>query len=517
MILSLSLVIIYVIKLKTQQSPQNHIKSFSDFNHYSQYRKYKNVIQFKQNLLKILLKTHQLFLIASLGFLYAHWHAAPLMMKRLPSIIEGKKIEIVGFVSSIPEKRGENWYFDFDITKELSHSLWKKPGRVRLSWYKPDRYIQVGDHYQFFVKLKRPRNFSNPGGFDLEKHYFLNQWVAMGRVLTQEANSYLGKFSTVVSADYYRQILFENIQKALTDCQLQGPLIALILGVKSFIQEEHWKIFQATGTAHLIAISGLHIGFMAGVAFFLMNVIYRLFPTLCLIMPSRRAASIFSILVAFFYAFIAGFSIPTQRAFVMIFIFMMSIFLKRFMCYWHTYFVALWAVLLLSPLATLSGGFWLSFGSVAIILWGMKGRLSINFWYRYGKAQILTFLGLMPLSLLLFGQLSLVSPLANLIAIPWVSFLVVPIALLGTFLLPLHYSLAKFFLGIAETFLKVIWPLLAYLKEWIPMIETANDYPKSVIILAFFGVVIIISPRGFPSRILGFFFYYRFFGIRPIL
>jgi competence protein ComEC len=376
----------------------------------------------------------------------------------------------------------------------------------------------VGDEWQFWIKLKKPRGYSNPGGFDKEKYYFQNRLQAQGRVLLKLPARMKQQISTNVNCNpkkiashwtshpihRLRAELLDKMKMVLADKTFGSLIIALVLGLREGITQEQWTVFRDTGTAHLMAISGLHVGLIASVVFWISQRVWRLLPQALLIIPAPFAAGIMAITAAIVYAVLAGFSIPTQRAVVMILLFMSAILTRRLGNIWKNYFIALEIVLLLDPFCSLSLGFWLSFGAVAMMIYGLKGRLQPKgLWWKWGRAQWVVFLGLMPLTLASFNQLSLISPIANMVAIPWVSFTVVPSALLGSVLLLFSEKLGEWLLAFSEICFYILWPLLNFLSK----IPKANwnpaEFSSITLLLAFAGSIILLVPRGFPGRSIG--------------
>lgn len=518
--------------------------------------KYFSFLKHHSNLLFWLSKHLALTVLAfALGYLWMWLHIDFHLSKKVPAQLEGEAIQVVGTIVSLPESQNEGIRFEFDIKQTIPNGLWTNPGKVLLSYYDSRdqpfasinrKSFKVGDEWQFWVKLKKPRCYSNPGSFDKEKYYFQNRWQAQGRILLKLPKKKLGKNKDSVKnnsnnnddnnslaickghkpsllnssidcspkkikSDWFscpihrlRAMGLSKIRNVLENKPFCALITALVFGVREGITETEWQVFRDTGTAHLMAISGLHIGLVASVVYFLMQFIWRFLPQSLLIIPATWVSALMAILGSLIYALLAGFSIPTQRALVMITLFMFSTLLRRMGNAWRTYFISLMLVVLFDPFSTLSVGFWLSFSAVAMILYGIKGRLQPSgIWWKWGRAQWVVFLGLMPITLGFFKQLSLVSPFANILAIPWVSFTVVPPALLGTALLFISESAGSFCLRLAEFFFSLLWPVLEFFAKmskatWMPLQITGVS-----LVAAFLGCLILLVPRGFPGRFLG--------------
>jgi competence protein ComEC len=220
--------------------------------------------------------------------------------------------------------------------------------------------------------------------------------------------------------------------------------------------------------------------------------------------PAQKVAAVMAIAGAVGYAAMAGFAIPTQRACVMVVVVMLSILWQRQFQPFRVLCLALLAVLVIDPLAVLDGGFWLSFAAVAVLLYGMVGRLAPKgLWWQWGRAQWLVFVGLAPLLLWFFQTLALTGPLANIIAIPWVSFLTVPLSLVGAVLFPVLPAAAAMFIQLADLSLQGLWPVL----EWCAAVESpqwlAIKPPLWTLLPAAVGILWFLAPRGLPARWVG--------------
>ncbi len=474
----------------------------------------------------------KLFLAYFIGFLWVLLNAQSVVDHRIPDHLEAKPISVVGIIDSIPEHRDNTTRFDFDIQHTLPQSLWPNPGRVKLRFRNPSMPLNVGDQLQLTVKLKRPQRYANPGSFDTERHLFQHRIVAEGTVVNKSGrhgNAMPTKTNDSVLShpiDRLRMWLLDKINHALKNSEYSGVIDALVVGVQSGITNEQWKILKDTGTVHLVAIAGLHIAFVTGFAMLIILQIWQRLPRSVheitfpqfLKIPASLLTAMGGLCIAFFYATLAGFSIPTQRAVVVISAFMVSILSKRHASVWQNYFLALFIVLLLDPLSTLAPGFWLSFGAVGLILYGMKGRLQPKgLWWKWGRIQWVLFVGLTPIMLAIFGMTSLIAPLANFIAIPWVGFLVLPFCLLGTLFLTFSTALGTFFLNMANGSLSCLFPVLQWFSEFRGATWVNATQPLWTLLIGFMGVVLILLPKGFPGKNIGFIFLLPMFLIKPLM
>jgi competence protein ComEC len=228
---------------------------------------------------------------------------------------------------------------------------------------------------------------------------------------------------------------------------------------------------------------------------------------LCLKWPAQRSAALTALGVACFYALLAGFSVPTQRAVLMLSVLMGAVIFNRVARPMHTLAFALLVVLIWDSLAVLSAGFWLSFSAVAIIFYAVIGRLSLKRpWWHWGRTQWLLAVGLFPLVLIFFQRASLVAPLANLLAVPWVGLLVVPVTLAGSLSAAVFPAVGAALLSLASALLDVLWAVLDLLIR-IPLSVWHHSPPAWALVPAMLGIALLLAPRGWPGRWLGAIFF----------
>ena len=430
-----------------------------------------------------------------LGVLWAIVFAMTRLADRLPESLEGIDIPVKGFIADLPEQDERRTRFDFIVTE----SAQKLPSKLRLSWYYPDQPIKAGQHWSFAVKLKRPHGSLNPGGFDYERWLFTEGVGATGYVRPAQKPVLLGYNSAWTSIAVWRQSITDRLSLTLSDRPNLALIKALTIGDGNNITQNQWDVFRKTGTTHLVVISGSHVGLVAGLVYFLVLKLWAW--TGLLKWSPQRVAAVAAMFVAVFYAGLAGFSVPTQRAVIMLTIVMSAIILQRNTRPFNTLAVALFAVLAFDPLAVLSAGFWLSFLAVSVIVYAIAGRLGKSGYIsEVIKINWATSVGLSPLLLFFFQQVSLISPLANFIAVPVISLLAVPLSLLAVVVMlgsPLLAS--KLFLAV-DTILQGLWWLLAHLAE-LPF-ATINHAQPSVwaLIFAIPGILLLLAPSGIPAR-----------------
>lgn len=464
---------------------------------------------------------------ALLGFLWAALVAQHYLADDLSSELEGQDLVVTGVIDSLPYRfdRGLRFNLVLEAAAMPDGATVRLPSRLALSWYAEPRgaqppALQPGERWQLALRLKRPHGNANPDGFDYEAWLLEQNLRATGSVRGDaapgSANRRLAAFVPGFTAivERCRGWLRERIELALRGQPYAGVIIALVIGDQRDIGQADWKIFTRTGIGHLVSISGLHITMVAGLAAALAQLLWRRSLgtrlQLPLLLPAQKVAALAGVAVALIYVLLAGFGVPAQRTLYMIAVVGAALWSGRIASVSHVLCVALGVVLLLDPWSVLWPGFWLSFGAVAVILLVSVGRAESRAEGRIARwrqalaagcrTQYAVTVGLVPLTLLLFGQLSLVSPLANAIAIPLVSFAVTPMALAGS-MAPAPFS--------GWLLLGAHWLVqqLAVLLEWLsslPLAVWSAPLPTWwMFALALLGMLWLLLPRGWPARGLG--------------
>ncbi|AMO57033.1 DNA internalization-related competence protein ComEC/Rec2 [Endozoicomonas montiporae] len=358
-----------------------------------------------------------------LGLCVGYLHAIQVQNLWVDEDLFGRELTLKVRVQGLPANLETLQRFDVSVSPEQGLPLKK----LRLSWYGGPE-MQPGDQWQLTVKLKPPLGSSSPGAFDMQAWAAREGIQATGYVVS---GLWLGQGFPTLSErrDQLRQSIGIMVRSALQS-DSSGLLIALMTGDKSGISQAQWQWLNQSGTTHLMVISGLHIGLMAGLGFWLSLLFGRLGLLPLTVVPLPVIASIIALLMALSYATLAGFTVPVQRALVMTGIALSGPLLGIKAKPSTLYLLALAVVLTLDPLAITSAGFWYSFAAVGVLLYGFVGRVGMNrHWQRWGHPQWLVFLLLFPMLQFNGQSVSLLSPLINLVAIPLVAGLMVPLAL----------------------------------------------------------------------------------------
>ena len=347
------------------------------------------------------------------------------------------------------------------------------------------------------VRLKKPHGLSNPGGFDYEAWLFANHIGATGYVRPKPAARLIQPQLRIgrYLADF-RQRIADRLDAAMPQSEWIGVVKALSIGSQDAISEDQWDIFRKTGTIHLMVISGTHIGLIAGLVFVLLRRIW-IWAHMLRISP-QNVAAILAWLAALCYTALAGFSIPAQRALIMLTVGLTAIILL----------LALLAVVLLDPLAMLSIGFWLSFAAVGLLIYLSTGRVNRrSTWSKATKLHTAMAIGLAPLLIVFFQQVSLIAPLANWVAAPVIGLLVTPLALLAAIMALIAPLFAAKLLWLTDQILQCVGYLLQKMAA-LPL-ATISCPPPSwyALLFAIVGVLLLLAPKGMPGRYLSPFFF----------
>lgn len=434
------------------------------------------------------------------GFLWTLLAADAVYEQRLPTKWEGQDVALTGVVVGIPtaDSRRVRFEFKVDSAGEGAATL-KVPFTARLSWYRGET-VRAGERWAFTARLKAPRGFSNPGGFDYEGWLFSHRIGATGYIRQAQKLDESGGF---FSLDQARHKLAEQVRAQLNEDPSAGLIAALTLGDRADITPGQWDTMLATGTNHLMAISGLHIGLVATAVFWLIQFLWRQVHVLTLWCPAPRAAAIAALIAAVAYSALAGFSIPTQRALVMVAVLMWGWLRERPLSPWQGFSASALAVLIFDPLSIMSPGFWLSFAAVAWLLYGMLGRhRRPSALGGLAFAQWVVFIGLTPLVVTFFTQASMVAPLANAIAVPWVGWVVVPLALLGASSLTLFPALGAGLLQVAAWAMNLTMSVLDWFVALPFALWTPGALPLGVGFAAGVAALLVLAPKGTPLRML---------------
>lgn len=437
------------------------------------------------------------------GFLWALLCAGQAMERGLDPSLQGVPLDVLGTVASLPEDSDHYIRFEFRIAdiRGPDGEVITNPGRIRLNWYTPHPEVRPGRRLHLTVKLKRPHGYMNPGGFDYEAWLFQRGIRARGYVVRNLGPVKRTATEEALSIHAWRYRLRRKLDAYAGQLNHLPLLRALALGDRSTVSRQQWRVLNRTGTNHLLAISGLHIGLVAGLAFLLARWLWPLAGRTALWLPAPRVAALVSLLAAGGYALLAGFTVPTRRALIMLAVLLLAALWSRYTARRTGFALALLAVLIADPFAVLSPGFWLSFAAVAVILLALSGALPRRGrLLRFARVQWFLFVALAPLLAFWFHQVPLLSIAANTLAIPWVSLVSVPLVLAGVLALLAYPPLAGPLLGLADRSLGLLWLGLEQLSRLEAGLWQLPQVPAAAIAAALAGVLLLLLPRATPAR-----------------
>jgi competence protein ComEC len=456
------------------------------------------------------------------GFFYAAWRAEARLADELPRAWEGRDVEIVGVIDELPQPGERGTRFALAVERVLTPGA-IVPSRLSLGWYGSWRgeragedvpELRGGERWDLTVRLKRPHGTVNPHGFDVEAWLLENEFRATGYVRESDTNRRLAAFAGR-PGDYVirlRESIRERILGVLEGRTYAGVIAALAIGDERAIPAEQWRMFNRTGIGHLISISGLHVTFFATFIGALVFWLWRRSHGLTLLLPARKAAAVAGVVAAFLYVLLAGFQVPAQRTLYMLTVAAIGLWLGRSGSASAVWLWALAVVLAWDPWAMLAPGFWLSFGAVGLLLYTGVGRIGAGSTLgAAARAQWAITLGLVPLMLMLFQQISLVSPVANAVSIPLVTFIVVPLTL-ASLVFPWDLLLIA-----AHQVFAWLALLLEYLSAMPAAVWQQHAPPLWAVIAGAVGVLWLLAPRGIPGRALGFAWLLPLFLVVPLL
>jgi competence protein ComEC len=447
---------------------------------------------------------------------YGHWQLAD----RLDSALEGRELVVSGVVASLPQPDERGVRFDFAVDTAPAGV----PSRLALAWYNglaPEEFqlvqpLAAGERWRLLVRLKRPHGTANAHNLDVEAAMLERGIGATGTVRAGESNQRIDALALtpVALLQHVRERMRGHFWDALPAHRYDGVLLALAIGEQRAIASADWQLFARTGVSHLMSISGLHVTMLAGLAAWFGSFVWRRSSRLMIALPAQKFAALAGFCAALLYCMVSGFAVPAQRTLYMVGMVALALWLGRTQSATRVLALALLLVLLLDPLAVLAAGFWLSFGAVAVILYVGLARTGRPHWLlQWGRVQWAVTVGLAPLLLVLFGQVSIVSPVANAAAIPVVSLLVTPLALAGA-VLPDWFGGGALLRFAHWLFEGLMWLLRLLSENGLAVWQQARPTP-ALALLALAGVAWLLAPAGFPARYAGLALLAPVFFVRP--
>lgn len=402
-----------------------------------------------------------------------HMHGA---LDRIDADLENRPLTVSGHVAGLPKLDDNHLQFEFEVkVAALNRKSVRAPERILLSWYNPPFLIHPDQQLQLVVKLIQPHARLNPGSFDAERMAVLRRIEAYGKVV--EGKPVATPQRRLASIDRVRNAVSKTIANAVPGAE-SSLIQGLMLADRRAITQAQWSLLRQTGTAHLMAVSGLHVGIIATIGWYLGSAAWRVLARRNYRVNRLYAACLVSASMAIIYAALAGFALPTQRALTML----VLLYLARLTRWQATgssiVRVAVVLTLLFDPIVLLGASFWLSFGAAWALINAFEGRQGtpgkIRSWL-IAQGSLITLSA--ALALAFFSAVPLASPLANLICIPLVSLLVVPLALAGTFLESI-LGAGQGLLNACGLVLNGMMTALEYLALYIPAYTKASPQSR---------------------------------------
>ncbi len=436
--------------------------------------------------------------------LYAGWT----LERNVPPALEGREVQVAGRIVDLPDHQARRTRFLLAVASEPATPPALRGRRLQVAWYDdygaqspgPRMQVKGGERWRLRLRVRAPRGLANPGGYDAERQALALHLAGSGTVRAPDTASRLAPASGLTA---WREGMAARIAQVVPDGGARF-VQALALGDTRQLDDRDWERLRAVGLTHLIAISGSHVGMVGSAAGLLAGGVWWALPGLGRRMPRPQAMAIVALAGAAVYAGVAGFALPTVRTVLMIAVAALARVSRRRCSVADALALALIVLLLVDPLGLLTAGFWLSFAGVAWLVWclpGGGGTPGWRGWLRgFLSAQGVATVGLLPLTVALFGQASVAGPLANLLAIPWWSLVVVPLSLLGLVLEAVVPGTGAWAWQLADRCFAPSWALFARLADspaalwWLPESGTV------ALLLAMAGAFWLMLPRGIPAR-----------------
>ena len=455
------------------------------------------------------------FCLGCSSLLLYGWHS---VTELLPAALENQDIWVQGIVWNLPEQTERSLRFEFMVEKLCPvagvqqcdfNSLETRSQKILLNAYQSTAFTP-GQQWQLQVRLRRPHGFANPGGFDYEAWLMQQQVRATGYVREHKENQLLADNTGRRLFNRWRYELVRKLTEVgAGKIRHEDLLRALTIGDGHGISEADWDLFSRTGTNHLMVISGSHVALIALVFYQLGWFLYTRWHNWLFYVPAPTVAAALAMAGAFIYTGFAGFSLPALRALVMVALYLTGVFLRRQTNPVNALCLALALILAVDPLASQNAGFWLSFGAVAILLFSIETPSAHNGVQEKAKSfsakvcilvqtQLLVFSGLLPVMLVYFHQISLAAPLVNILAIPFIGLLVVPLSLMAMVMMWLWPACAFLMLLAVDYLLEGYLYFLQVFIDLVP-VDVLKLPSQSLVAMAF--ILLLVWLVQFASRL----------------
>jgi len=439
-----------------------------------------------------------------LGAALCGLHAAYALSIQLPGAMERGDFVVRGQIVGLPVHEPQRTALLFRVAGDDAVAAPLRGRLLRLSWYDDRRDgtdlrrydLHAGSDWMFTTRLRAPRGLRNPGWFDGEKRAVAQRVAAVGYVRSAEP---VVRIEAGRGVDRWRERVATRIDTVVARDSARY-VRALAIGDTRGLGDLDWEALRATGLTHLVAISGFHVGMVGGFFALVATGVWWCLPWWGRWLPRPQAAAMVALLASTVYAAVAGWELPTVRTVLMIGVVVVARLARRHLRIADALAYAAIAVVLVDPMSVLSAGFWLSFAGVAWLVWCLPDARELSKLRGLLASQWVATIGLLPLTVILFGQASLAGPVANLVAIPWWSLVVVPLALVGTGLEAIHSGAGDWAWRSAAWAFDLSWPLFEWLAAspislwWLP------EPHWLALPLALLAAFWMLLPRGVPGK-----------------
>ncbi|MCX7553675.1 DNA internalization-related competence protein ComEC/Rec2 [Marinicella sp. S1101] len=427
------------------------------------------------------------------GLLYAMWHSQQHLEQQIKT---PQNINLTVHIKSLPRYSEHKVSF---IGQDALHG-----STYLFNWYQQDEpqlKLEPDQTYHIKARLKPPHGLVNGVGFDLEQWLFRHNISGTATINSIQAAAH-SDWHFWGWLNQWRSQLSQQIDVAFETPKVSALVHALSIGDKSHFDQQQKTLFQRTGTAHLIAISGLHIGMVALTGWFFGALLFRLRPSERI--NKQLLQVIFGILFAAFYAGLAGLAISTQRALIMLVVFGAFKVMRRHAYAWDVWAMSLLVVIAFDPLHVLDPGFWLSFVAVAILIFTFSGVYkNLQPMIGFFKIQTVLLVGMLPLGFIIFQRINLLAPLTNFLMIPIMTFVLVPMLMVFLLLLQLSIPIPNIMTDVISFSANQFMVLLEWFDQftWLSVSLHINHWWQYLWLTV--GAFILILPAAVPGRLLG--------------
>ena len=433
------------------------------------------------------------------------WQLGLRLDQRLDASLSGEVLAVEGVVSTIPQVHSEYTRFRFEPSSVAAqgHPFESKiallPRTLLVYWHRDRPELAVGERWRLELQLRPPWGRVNFQGSDREKWLFSEGIGGLGTVRAGELLAQQGGAHYPVQR--IRSLVRERVASLVENERARGVVQALSIADRSGLAFSDRLLLMSTGTSHLLAISGLHVGLAAVGGAWLSRLVFSILPFALFRFMGFRTSLACGLLAALAYSALAGWGVSTQRAVLMICVVVAALMLSRAVSPLRAYLLALSAVLLIDPLAPLGAGFWFSFLAVAVLLLLFIPRnAKLAWWKTVLLAQGGVMVSMLPLSVHWFQLYSPVGFLANIVAIPWVSLVVVPLTLSGVSLLLVSDGIAGLLLSLAGTASLALFAFLEFLSGLQGAMPVLPPPPLLAVLLASLAGLVMLLPGGLALR-----------------